>query len=177
MIFSPSPFGGRLGWGVILKNNIVNSGLRWSWIAILVLILDRITKSLSLEYLSAYVQLKVFPGFNLTLSFNKGAAFSLFNDASGWQLWFFGVIAFTVSFAILIWLSMLSAKDRFTSISLSLIVGGALGNLWDRIAYGHVVDFIQVYAGEYYWPVFNIADSAVCVGAFMLFITTVLEKK
>ena len=147
----------------------IRSGLCWSWITIVVLTLDRLTKNLAQEYLSAYMPLAVAPGFNLTLSYNKGAAFSFLEQMPG-QTWIFGTIAVMVSFAIIVWLSRLSWREYNVCIALTLIIGGALGNLWDRVVYGHVIDFIQLYVSHFYWPVFNIADSAVCVGAGMLFI-------
>ena len=156
---------------------IFHSGARWLWIAIVVIGLDRLTKQMAEEYLNAYSALNVMPGFNLTLSYNKGAAFSFLDQAAGWQMWFLGGVAVAVVIAIIIWLLRLSSRDRWVSIALSLVVGGALGNLWDRISYGHVIDFIQWYVADYYWPVFNVADSAVCVGAAMLFISTFFKSK
>lgn len=152
------------------------SGARWLWVAIVVFGLDRFTKYIAEAYLNAYTELPIFPGFNLTLSYNKGAAFSFLDQAPGWQTWFFGSIAILVTIGIIIWLSRLSARDRWVSIALSLVVGGALGNLWDRINYGQVTDFIQLYVSHYYWPVFNVADSAVCVGAFMLFVSSFFKR-
>jgi signal peptidase II len=157
-------------------NKFFYSGARWLWIAVAIFGLDRLTKYMAEEYLNAYTALPVMPGFNLTLSYNKGAAFSFLDQAQGWQTWFFGTIALVVSIAIVIWLTRLSSRDRWVSIALSLVVGGALGNLWDRINYGHVIDFIQWYVADYYWPVFNVADSAVCVGATMLFISTFFKR-
>lgn len=153
------------------------SGARWLWVAIIVFSFDRFTKYWAEQYLSTYTATAVTPGFNLTLSYNKGAAFSFLDHAPGWQIWFFGIVALVVSIAIIVWLTRLSSRDRWMSIALSLVVGGALGNLWDRIHYGHVIDFIQLYVSHFYWPVFNIADSAVCVGATMMFIHTLWVPK
>lgn len=154
-----------------------NSGLRWLWVTVIVLILDRVTKILAEKYLMAHVAFPVIPFFNLTLSYNKGAAFSFLDSASGWQGWIFGGIAVLVSVVILVWLARISKNQKWLSISLTLIVGGALGNLWDRLSYGRVVDFIDLYISYLHWPVFNIADSAICVGAFMLFCDALLKKK
>jgi signal peptidase II len=154
-----------------------SSGLRWLWVTVLILVLDRVTKYAALHYLLAYQALPVVPGFNLTLSFNTGSAFSFLDSQSGWQVWFFGCIAAVVSIGILCWLARLSSRERCISIALSLIVGGALGNLWDRMSYGHVIDFIQLYISHYYWPTFNIADSAICVGALLLFLNTIFKEK
>jgi signal peptidase II len=153
------------------------TGLRWLWIALLVVLLDRITKYCAQKYLLAYSAVSVFPFFNFTLAYNKGAAFSFLNYASGWQVELFGVIAFVVSIALIIWLYRLSFRQRWLSIALSLIAGGALGNLWDRLAYGQVIDFLDFHAGHWHWPVFNIADSTICIGAFMLFCDAVLRRK
>ncbi len=147
-----------------------STGLRWLWVAVVVFILDRISKYLAMSFLTDYEPLVITRFFNFTLSYNKGAAFSFLDQASGWQMWFFGGLALVVSIGILIWLSRLSSRQRWLSISLAMIVGGALGNLFDRINYGQVIDFIQLHVSHFYWPVFNIADSAVCVGAFMLFL-------
>jgi signal peptidase II len=155
---------------------LCSRGTRWLWIAVVVFGLDRFTKHMAEAYLNAYTELPIIPGFNLTLSYNKGAAFSFLDQAPGWQTWFFGSVAVLVTIGIIVWLSRLPARDRWVSIALSLVVGGALGNLWDRINYGQVTDFIQLYVSHYYWPVFNIADSAVCVGAFMLFISTFFKR-
>lgn len=155
---------------------IISSGLVWLWVSVVVLVLDRITKKLALTHLIPYTALPVVPGFNLTLSYNKGSAFGFLHYAAGWQVWFFGVIAFIVCIVLLIWLKRISWQVMWTSIALSFIVGGALGNVWDRIQYGHVIDFIQVYVAHFYWPTFNLADSAICVGAIMLAVSTVYKK-
>lgn len=160
----------------LVQSKFFSSGLCWFWVAVLVFLFDRMTKQCALSYLDAYQPYAVLRGFNLTLSFNKGAAFSFLHSASGWQMWFFGAVAVAVTVAILVWLFRLSARDRWMSIALSLVAGGALGNLWDRIQYGHVIDFIEVYAGQFYWPVFNIADSAVCIGAVMLFLHSFMKQ-
>jgi signal peptidase II len=158
-----------------MLKKISSSGLRWLWLAVMVLLFDRVTKYCAQKYLLAYYAQPVIPGFNLTLSFNKGAAFSFLNSESGWQVWFFGTIALTVSVGIIVWLARLSVRERWVAAALSLIVGGALGNLWDRISYGHVIDFIQLYVSHYYWPTFNIADSAICIGAVILFANAILN--
>ena len=153
------------------------TGLRWLWVSVIVLLLDRFSKYLALEHLPPYSEVPICPHFNLALSYNTGAAFSFLDSASGWQTIFFGVIAAVVSIAILIWLAKLPFKQKWLGFSLALILGGALGNLSDRLMYGHVIDFIQLYYNHWYWPTFNVADSAVCVGAFMLFIEAAFFKK
>lgn len=155
--------------------NMRDSGLRWLWVSVIVLMLDRLTKHAVQKYLIAYAAQPVIPGFNLELSYNKGAAFSFLNHAPGWQVWLFGLIALVVTVVILIWLSRISYRLYWNSIALCFVVGGALGNLWDRISYGHVVDFIQLYVSNFYWPTFNIADSAICIGALMLVMHSIWE--
>ena len=152
------------------------SGFYWLWVTGIVIILDRVTKWTAEFYLIPYTSFPVLKGFNLTLSFNKGAAFSFLDKAPGWQVWFFGGIAIVVSIAIFIWLWRISSREKLLAIALTLILGGALGNLWDRISYGHVIDFIELYVSHFYWPAFNIADSAICVGAVLLLIHTFFHR-
>lgn len=144
--------------------------LKWLWLSVLVIVLDLASKALASHYLTLYQPVPVFSGFNITLMHNSGAAFSFLSDAGGWQRWFFTVIALAVSVGIIVWLKRLSASQVTLSIALALILGGALGNVWDRMMLGYVVDFIQVYYDRWSWPAFNIADSAISVGAVLLVI-------
>ena len=150
---------------------VMNSGaLKWLWVSALVMVLDLGSKALATHYLSLYQPVPVFPGFNVTLMHNTGAAFSFLSDAGGWQRWFFSLIALGVSLGIIVWLKRLQASQLWLALGLSFILGGALGNLWDRVTLGYVVDFIQVYYQRWSWPAFNIADSAITVGAVLLII-------
>jgi signal peptidase II len=149
--------------------NIYNTGLFWLWIAVLIFVLDRYTKIWALHHLVMYEPLKIFSFFNLTLAFNTGAAFSFLHTASGWQHWFLGGLACVVSLVILYWLYQLPVRAWFLSVALCLTIGGALGNLWDRVTYAHVIDFLDFHIGSWHWPIFNIADSGICVGAGMMF--------
>ena len=144
--------------------------LKWLWLSALIIVLDLSTKSIASHYLVLYQPLPVFPGFNWTLMHNTGAAFSFLSDASGWQRWFFSIIAIVVSVGITIWLKRLQPNQVWLAVSLALILGGALGNVWDRLTLGYVVDFIQVYYDKWAWPAFNVADSAIVVGAVILVI-------
>lgn len=144
--------------------------LKWLWLSALVILLDLGSKALASHYLALYEPVPVFPGFNITLMHNTGAAFSFLSDAGGWQRWMFTAIALLVSVAIIIWLKRLSPAQTLLAIALALILGGALGNVWDRITLGYVVDFIQVYYERWAWPAFNIADSAISIGAALLII-------
>jgi signal peptidase II len=122
--------------------------------------------------------LVLLPFFNLTLAYNPGAAFSFLSDQGGWQRWFFIVLAFVVSAVLLVWLSRLKREERWTAVALGLIIGGAVGNLIDRIWLGHVIDFIQLHYADLFWPAFNVADSAITVGvATMLLDSLVLSGR
>ncbi len=152
------------------------SNLKWLLLSALVVALDLWTKSLASEHLVYHQPLPVFPGFNLTLMHNEGAAFSFLSSAGGWQRWFFAIIAAVVSVVIVVWLARLRPGQRWLALALALILGGALGNLWDRLTLGYVVDFIQVYYRDWYWPTFNIADSAITVGAVMLVLDSLFDR-
>ena len=157
--------------------SIGQSGLKWIWIAIVVLVLDQWTKVLASTNLMLHEKIPITSFFNITLAHNEGAAFSFLSDAGGWQRWFFIVLAIGVSIVLVVWLTRLAAHHIWTAVSVTLILGGAVGNVWDRIQYGYVVDFIQVYYDQWYWPAFNIADSAICVGAVMLLIESFRAQK
>ncbi len=144
------------------------SALRWLWLSAFVVLADQATKLAALETLVPHRPVPFLPSFNLMLTFNYGAAFSLLGDAGGWQRWLFVAIAIGVSGALVVWLARLPASARFTAVALALVIGGAIGNLWDRLARGAVVDFIDLYYGTWHWPAFNVADMAICVGAGML---------
>ena len=118
----------------------------------------------------------MFSWFNLTLQHNTGAAFSFLSDAGGWQRYFFSGIAVVISVALVIWLYRLPAKQWLLALSLGLILGGALGNLWDRLVLGYVVDFISVHYRGWYFPAFNIADSAITVGAGCMLLDSFLSR-
>ncbi|MEW5838144.1 MAG: signal peptidase II [Pseudomonadota bacterium] len=139
-------------------------------IAIVVILLDQLTKLWAASALSYAMPIPVIPGFNLTLHYNKGAAFSFLGDAGGWQRWFFLALALGVSAWLVLWLRKLGEHERWMGLSLSLLIGGALGNAIDRVYLGHVIDFIDLYCCGYHWPAFNVADSAISVGAVLLFL-------
>ena len=143
--------------------------------AIIAIVLDQITKLWADSSLVLHKPIPVMPSFNLTLMYNEGAAFSFLSDAGGWQRWFFSALAFFISIALVIWIKRLKSHEVWTMWALSLILGGAVGNLIDRLAYGHVVDFVQWYYGSFYWPAFNIADAAITAGTFILLASAFLE--
>ena len=149
--------------------------LVWLCLSALVLISDQVTKYVADEYLSYGIPVKIFAFFDLRLAYNSGAAFSFLADAGGWQRWFFTVLATVVSVVLVVWLKRLQRHEIWCAISVALILGGAVGNLYDRVALGYVIDFISVHYKQYYFPAFNIADSAITVGAIMLIIDAIKQ--
>ncbi len=146
----------------------LKSGLAWLWLAVLFIALDRYSKGWVVSHLSLHEPLEILPVFDLTLAYNTGAAFSFLHSMSGWQNLLLGGLAVIISIAVLIWLSRTSIKEWWLNIALCLILSGALGNAWDRALYGYVIDFLSFHLGGWYFAIFNVADSAICVGAFML---------
>ena len=144
--------------------------LLWLDLSILVIALDLWTKSLATEHLQLHRSVEVFPHFNLTLAHNTGAAFSFLADAGGWQRWFFAAVAVLITVVMTVWISRLRPGQRWVACALALIIGGAVGNVWDRITLGYVVDFLDFWWGDYHFPAFNIADTAISTGAVMLII-------
>lgn len=151
--------------------------LKWIWVAFVVIVVDQLTKYIASTSLDMYQPIAVMPMFNWTLMHNPGAAFSFLANESGWQRWFFAVIAVVVSIVIFIWIKKLEQHEKWQAIALALILGGAIGNVIDRIWLGYVVDFIQVYYQQWYWPAFNIADSAISIGVAMIIIESIREYR
>jgi len=144
-------------------------GLVWLWLSLVVIALDQATKALVRAVLEPYVPHPVIAGFfNWTLAFNTGAAFSFLADQEGWQRWLFTALAVVVSGILGAWLKRTPRADWRTALPLALVIGGALGNLIDRLTAGHVTDFIQVYFRDWVFPSFNVADSSISVGAALL---------
>lgn len=145
------------------------NALSWLLLSLLIIIADQLSKLVVLEHFQLHESLPVIGGLlNWTLAYNEGAAFSFLSDAGGWQRWLFTALAVIVSGILLVWLKRTARSDWRTALPLALIVGGAIGNVIDRVRFGHVVDFIDVHYGSWSWPAFNIADSAISVGAVML---------
>jgi len=153
--------------------------LAWLILSVLVVILDQVSKLYFERALSLYQQIVVIPDlFSWTLAYNTGAAFSFLADGSGWQRWLFAVIAIVVSVVLVVWLKRLGRADNWLAIALALILGGALGNLYDRMVLGHVIDFVLVHwQNRWYFPAFNVADSAITIGAVMLALDMFKSKK
>jgi signal peptidase II len=155
------------------------NALPWLLLSLLVIALDQLTKQFALTALEPVGSIAVVPGFlNWTLAFNPGAAFSFLAGEAGWQRWLFTALAIVVSFVLAFWLARMSRRDWRNAVPLALIIGGALGNLIDRLRLGHVIDFIHVhYYQQWNYPAFNIADSAICIGAMLLIVFGLVASK
>lgn len=142
------------------------NALIWLLLSVLIIALDQWSKAWVLASLPEYTPVPVIDGFwNWFRSYNTGAAFSFLSDAGGWQLWFFTTLALGISGLLAFWLARTPRRAWRSALPYALVIGGALGNVIDRLLHGHVIDFIQWYVGEHYWPSFNIADSAIVAGA------------
>jgi signal peptidase II len=155
----------------------LNAGAsNWLWLTLLVLALDQWTKKLILDTMIEFQEHVVLPVLDIVRWHNEGAAWSLLSQASGWQRWFFITLGIVVSLAILVWLRQLPARGQGrVAAGLAMVMGGALGNVIDRVRYGYVVDFIKVHYGDWIFPAFNLADSAITVGAALLILDSLIE--
>ncbi|CAG2129463.1 Lipoprotein signal peptidase [Cupriavidus yeoncheonensis] len=155
------------------RNNNKASGnttpLLWMAFALLVVVLDQFFKIVIVRTFTYGESRPVTRFFNLVLVYNKGAAFSFLADAGGWQRWFFTGLGLVVG-AFIVWLLYRHTGQRLFCFAVSLILGGAVGNVVDRVVYGHVVDFLDFYVRNYHWPAFNVADCAITVGAVLLIV-------
>ena len=158
--------------------SLAASGWRWLWLSALVIVADHAVKSWMVHHFSPLERVRVLPVLDIILTYNTGAAFSFLSDASGWQRWLFVVLALGVSAGLLVWMRRLNARAHgLLACALALIVGGALGNMFDRLTIGRVVDFIHVHWGRAYFPAFNIADSAITIGAVLLLVDAWRESR
>ena len=166
--------------------------LKWLWLTAVVVIADQLSKYLATHSLEMFQPVNILPILNMTLMHNEGAAFSFLSSAGGWQRWFFTVLAIAVSLVIFNWLRKLAPSEKWQAVALSLILGGALGNVIDRVLLGYVVDFIDVFytassgclplfvpvsqhgVTQCHWPAFNIADSAITIGVVVLILEGLL---
>ena len=154
-----------------MRDNASRFGrLAWLWLSLLVFVVDQASKFWFDNNLSMYQQIVIIPDyFSWTLAYNTGAAFSFLADAAGWQRWFFAAIAVVVSAVLVVWLKRLKPDETWLAMALALVLGGALGNLVDRVVFGHVVDFILLHwHQQWYFPAFNVADMAITGGAILL---------
>ncbi len=148
---------------------------RWLWLSVLVVVLDQATKWMAEAALDPYLPVPLLPSLNLTLMYNEGAAFSFLAGAGGWQRWLFAGLALVVTVALTVWLRRLKPGEAMTAAGIALVIGGAVGNVIDRVKTGRVVDFIDVYVGSWHWPAFNVADSAITLGVVLLLLATLRE--
>jgi len=151
--------------------------LRWLWLSVAIIVLDLATKYAASAMLTYARPVEVLPFFNLTLLHNYGAAFSLLADHPGWQRWFFAAIAVGASVGLTIWLTRLKRDETLLACSLAAIIGGALGNLYDRLVHGYVVDFLSFHVAGWYYPAFNVADIGITLGAAGLIWESVFGEK
>ena len=142
--------------------------LKWLWLSFISLVLDQWSKIALDQSFQLYESVVVTSFFNITYVRNLGAAFSFLSDAGGWQRWFFTAIAVVISTIIVIWIYRLKKHETLMAVALALVLGGAVGNLIDRVAYGYVIDFLDFYYQGYHWPAFNVADSSIFVGVFLM---------
>lgn len=146
-----------------------NGALKWLWLSAAVIVLDQASKLWIDSSFEPYQRVPLIGGFfDLTLAYNTGAAFSFLADAGGWQRWFFTLLSSLIAVLLVVWLKRLPACDRLNAAALALIIGGAVGNLIDRLAHGHVIDFLLFYYRQWYWPAFNVADSAISIGVVLM---------
>lgn len=157
---------------------LLASGWRWLPLAGAVIVLDQAAKAWIMHHFALSERVHVLPVLDIILTYNTGAAFSFLSQASGWQRWLFVLLALTVSTALVVWMRRLSARVHgLLACGLALIVGGALGNMIDRLTLGRVVDFVHVHWGNAYFPAFNVADSAITIGAALLLIDAWRETR
>lgn len=145
------------------------NALAWLGLSVVLVVLDQVTKWLAVSRLEYGNPVAFIEGFwNWTLVHNYGAAFSFLSSAGGWQRWFFTVLAIAISAGLVVWLARTPRGDWRTAMPFALIIAGAIGNVIDRLRFGYVVDFVDWYLGSWHWPAFNIADSAIVVGAVLM---------
>lgn len=142
--------------------------VKWLWLSLLAVILDQGSKLAIASSMQLYESIQIMPFFKLTYVHNTGAAFSFLSEAGGWQRWFFAALALAISVVIAVWLTRLKKHETLLAVALALVLGGAVGNLIDRLAYGYVIDFLDVYYGTWHWPAFNVADSAITLGVILM---------
>lgn len=159
-------------------NSYKLANLRWLFVSCLVITIDQWSKWVVLAHLTTHQRIPVLPGFlDWTLTFNEGVAFSMFHNGPEQQRWWLAGFALLVSCVFVIWMTKLPKREYLNAFALAMIIGGAIGNVIDRIRLGHVVDFILAYYQNWYWPAFNIADSAIVCGAGMLLIASFLNPE
>lgn len=158
----------------MMKRPVLSSGLRWLWLVLVVIGIDFASKQWIMNNLMLHESMSVMPFFNFFYAHNYGAAFSFLADKGGWQRWFFAGIAIAIVVVLLVMMYRTAASNKLNNIAYALIVGGALGNLFDRAYHGFVVDFIDFYVGDWHFATFNIADCGICIGAALIVLEGVI---
>ena len=153
------------------------TGFRWLWVSALVVAADQLTKWLATSSIALHERIPVLPFFDWTLTYNRGVAFSLFNDGQGWQRYGLSAFALLVAGAFTYWMAHLRRDERASALALALVIGGAIGNVIDRLRLGHVVDFVLLYWKDWSWPAFNVADSAIVCGAVLLVVSGFRQER
>ena len=154
------------------------SGWRWLWLSVAVIVADQLAKAWMVHHFTLFERMRLLPVLDVILTYNTGAAFSFLSDASGWQRWLFVALAVGISAMLIAWLRRLPADTQgLLACGLALIVGGALGNMIDRLLHGRVVDFILAHWGNHLFPAFNVADSAITIGAALVILDALLESR
>ncbi len=158
----------------MFKSKACYKRLHWLWLSVCIIVLDQVTKQMALFFLFENKGIPLFSFFNLSLAFNRGAAFSFLNNAGGWQTLFFTSVA--LIFVAILVCYLLFCHSAYAACLIAFIIGGAMGNVIDRIHYGYVIDFIDWHIHDYHWPTFNIADSAICIGVVLFLITNFFSR-
>ncbi|MBS0855289.1 MULTISPECIES: signal peptidase II [unclassified Tatumella] len=151
-----------------MSKSLSSTGLRWIWVTVLVMVVDFVSKQWVMADMQLHESRALMPSLNLFYARNYGAAFSFLADKGGWQRWFFAGIAVAIVIALLVMMFRNRASQKMTNIAYAMIIGGAAGNLLDRMWHGFVVDFIDFYVGDWHFATFNLADCAICIGAALV---------
>ncbi|OGO93552.1 MAG: signal peptidase II [Coxiella sp. RIFCSPHIGHO2_12_FULL_42_15] len=153
------------------------TALPWLWLSVVVIILDQLLKYWVVSHFQYHQLWPLLSFLNLTLAFNPGAAFSFLGSASGWQIYFFSAISLLIAILFIVWLAQIPRGYHWRGLALSLIIGGAIGNFIDRVRLGYVIDFVDFHLRGWHFATFNLADSAICVGAFFLILSLLFASE
>ncbi|KYP97677.1 lipoprotein signal peptidase [Sodalis-like endosymbiont of Proechinophthirus fluctus] len=151
-----------------MNKTIMSTGLRWFWLALLVLVLDLGSKQWVMAHFWLGESVPIIPFINFTYAHNPGAAFSFLADKGGWQRWAFSSIAVIIAVVLMVMMYRSNKRARLSNTAYAMIIGGALGNLFDRMVHSVVIDFIDFYVSDWHWPTFNVADTGICIGAVLI---------
>lgn len=153
---------------------MMRTGLRWLWLTALVVAIDQASKILLIERLPPYRPVAVLPSLNFLLTFNTGVSFSFLQLPGGWQRWPLSIFAIVIVAVLIGWLARISRDRGLLGAAVAIILGGAIGNLIDRVVNGEVTDFIQVYYGSWSFAIFNLADAAITIGVGLILLDNLL---